>query len=286
MSAPFTPPAPLVWAAGLRSRYGGRRGADVLQGIDLTLQPGDVLGLVGPNGSGKSSLLKCLAGLRPLSGGTLQLDGRALHDCTRQQVARTIAYVPQHSGPSMSLRVLDMVMLGRLPHRGVCTPQQDEAIALAAIERLALEPLALRHFSDLSGGERQRVLMARALAQQGRLLLLDEPTSDLDLRHQLSTLHTVRDLSRQRGTGAVIAMHDLALAARFCDRLLMLRGGCVLAAGTPGDVLTPRNVRALFGVDARIGNDGGLPYVIPVAAASCNDGSNPHHPHQHQPFAP
>ncbi|GKS91551.1 ABC transporter ATP-binding protein [Acidovorax sp. SUPP2539] len=262
--ASATAPPALVRAEGLRSRYGGRASPEVLQGIDLVLQPGEVLGLVGPNGSGKSSLLKCLAGLRPLSGGHLALEGRALAGCTRQEIARAVAYVPQHTGPGMSLRVLDMVRLGRLPHRGASSPQQDEALCLAAIERLALEALALRHFSDLSGGERQRVLMARAWAQQGRLLLLDEPTSDLDLRHQLATLQTVRELSRQRGAGAVIAIHDLALAARFCDRLLMLRGGRVLDAGAPAQVLTPTNVQALFGVGARIGTDGGLPYVIPM----------------------
>ncbi|WP_159912466.1 ABC transporter ATP-binding protein [Pantoea sp. 18069] len=258
--------APLLQATALRSRYGGRASAEVLRGVDFTLAPGEVLGLVGPNGSGKSSLLKCLAGLRPLSGGSLLLEGRSLAGHTRHELARAIAYVPQHTGPSMSLRVIDMVLLGRLPHRGRGTAQQDEAIALAAIARLALQPLALRHFSDLSGGERQRVLMARALAQQGRLLLLDEPTSDLDLRHQLATLQTVHELSRQRGVGAVIAIHDLALAARFCDRLLMLRAGAVLAAGTPQQVLTADNVEALFGVSARIGSDGGLPYVIPIAA--------------------
>jgi iron complex transport system ATP-binding protein len=259
---------PLVQATALRSRYGGRASTEVLRGVDFTLAPGEVLGLVGPNGSGKSSLLKCLAGLRPLSGGSLLLEGRALAGYARQEMARAIAYVPQHTGPSMSLRVIDMVLLGRLPHRGRGTAQHDQAIALAAMERLALQPLALRHFSDLSGGERQRVLMARALAQQGRLLLLDEPTSDLDLRHQLATLQTVHELARQRGVGAVIAIHDLALAARFCDRLLMLRAGAVLASGTPQQVLTPANVQALFGVSARIVSDGGLPNVIPISADS------------------
>lgn len=262
---------PLLQATGLRSRYGGRGTREVLQGVDLRLEAGEVLGLVGPNGSGKSSLLKCLAGLRPLSGGSLQLEGLELAGHARQQLARAIAYVPQHTGPGMSLRVIDMVLLGRLPHRGRGTARQDQAIALAAIERLALQPLALRHFSDLSGGERQRVLMARALAQEGRLLLLDEPTSDLDLRHQLATLQTVHDLARQRGVGAVVAIHDLALAARFCDRLLMLRGGCVLASGRPAEVLTPAHVQALFGIAARIGHDGGLPYVIPLTGQPSED---------------
>lgn len=257
--------APLVLAEGLCSRYGRRGTPEVLQGVGFSMAGGEVLGLVGPNGSGKSSLLKCLAGLCPLSAGRLALQGRTLAEFPRGKLARTVAYVPQHTGPSMSLRVLDMVMLGRLPHHGRGTAADDLRIALAAIERLALAPLALRHFSDLSGGERQRVLMARALAQQGRLLLLDEPTSDLDLRHQLATLQTVRDLADQSGVGAIIAIHDLALAARFCDRLLMLRGGRLHDAGPSHAVLTPANIEALFDVGALVGTDAGLPYVIPTS---------------------
>lgn len=198
-----------------------------------------------------------LLNARDFTGTNMTSDARA-------ELARTVAYVPQHTGPSMSLRVLDMVMLGRLPHQGTSTAARDQSICLAAIERLALEPLALRHFSDLSGGERQRVLMARALAQQERLLLLDEPTSDLDLRHQLATLQTVRDLADQDGVGAVIAIHDLALAARFCDSLLMLKHGRMHDAGPSSQVLTPTNIEALFDVGARIGADAGLPYVIPI----------------------
>lgn len=256
--------APLILAEGLRSRYGHCGTPEVLQGIGFSLAVGEVLGLIGPNGSGKSSLLKCLAGLRPLTAGRLTLQGRPLTDYARSELARTVAYVPQHTGPTMSLRVWDMVMLGRLPHRGRHSSAEDQHLALAAIERMALEPLTLRHFSDLSGGERQRVLMARALAQQSRLLLLDEPTSDLDLRHQLSTLQTVRNLANHDGVSAVIAIHDLALAARFCDRLLMLRGGRLRVVGPSAEVLTPANIEALFDVGARVGTDAGLTYVIPT----------------------
>lgn len=253
----------LLHASGLCSRYGRSDAQDVLKDIHLSMLAGEVIGLVGPNGSGKSSLLKCLAGLRPLSGGSLLLRGRPLAAYTRGELARNVAYVPQHTGPSMSLRVFDMVLLGRLPHRGLSTPQDDKRIAFSAIERLGLEALALRHFSELSGGERQRVLIARALAQQAPLLLLDEPTSDLDLRHQLTTLQTVRDLADHAGVGCVMAIHDLALAARFCDRLVMLRSGRLLAQGPSAEVLTPAHIEALFDVGARIGADGGLPYVIP-----------------------
>ena len=245
----------------LRCRYGR---VEVIRGVGFSMSPGEVIGLVGPNGSGKSSLLKCLGGLRAVSGGSLSVAGRDIQSYQRTALARTVAYVPQHSGPGMSLRVIDMVALGRLPHRATSSEADNRRIALDMIERLGLEPLALRHFSELSGGERQRVLIARALAQQGRLLLLDEPTSDLDLRHQLAAMATVRDVADRDGTGCVVAIHDLALAARFCDRLLMLCDGQVHDDGPWHQVLTPANVQALFGVGALIGSDTGLPYVIPT----------------------
>ncbi|RYX96639.1 MAG: ABC transporter ATP-binding protein [Comamonadaceae bacterium] len=258
---------PLLEVRDLRSRYGR---TEVLDGVGFSVAAGEVVGLVGPNGSGKSSLLKCLGGLRATSGGSIAVAGRAIQAFSRNEFARTVAYVPQHSGPGMSLRVIDMVMLGRLPHRATSSDACNQRIALDMIQRLGLEPLALRHFSELSGGERQRVLIARALAQQGRLLLLDEPTSDLDLRHQLAAMATVRDVADRDGAGCVVAIHDLALAARFCDRLLMLRQGRVHGDGPWRAVLTPANIQALFGVDARIGSDGGLPYVIPISEGPIN----------------
>ena len=236
----------------------------------IAIVPGKLIRFLGTNSvSQAKTLAPRISWANSLdSGGNLlnarDFTGTNMTSYARAELARTVAYVPQHTGPSMSLRVLDMVMLGRLPHQGISTAARDQRICLAAIERLALEPLALRHFSDLSGGERQRVLMARALAQQGRLLLLDEPTSDLDLRHQLANLQTVRDLADQDGVGAVIAIHDLALAARFCDSLLMLKHGRLHDAGPSSQVLTPTNIEALFDIGARIGADAGLPYVIPI----------------------
>lgn len=253
--------APLLQATALRLRYGR---VEVLADVDLSIAAGEMVGLVGPNGSGKSSLLKCLGGLRPLSGGSVTLAGRAATAYSRGELARTLAYVPQHSGPGMSLRVVDMVALGRLPYRGLASEAENRRIVLETINRLGLEALALRHFSDLSGGERQRVLIGRALAQQGKLLLLDEPTSDLDLRHQLSVMATARAVADERGVASVIAIHDLALAARFCDRLVMLKAGRVHDQGRSQEVLTPANLRALFGVGALVGRDTGLPYVIPT----------------------
>ena len=254
----------LIEVVDLRCRYGTN---EVLKGVGFSLAVGEIVGLVGPNGSGKSSLLKCLGGLRPLTSGSVVIAGRPIADYARGELARTVAYVPQHTGPSMSLRVIDMVALGRLPHRGTARESESRRVVLETIERLGLEALAMRHFSELSGGERQRALIGRALAQQGQLLLLDEPTSDLDVRHQLSALETVRAVADGGGVGSVIALHDLALAARFCDRLLMLKDGEVHDQGRWQDVLTPANVHSLFGVGARIGTDAGLPFVIPYSAS-------------------
>lgn len=263
-----TEPVPrslLVQADGLGCRHGR---VAVLAGIDLRIAPGEVVGLVGANGSGKSTLLRCIGGLQHISVGALAICGRPLAQYSRHALARTIAYVPQLVGASMALRVAEMVALGRLPHRGIASENQSRAVVAAVISRMQLEHLALRHFNELSGGERQRVLIARALAQEGRLLLLDEPTSGLDLRHQLATLSALRGIADEGRVGALVAIHDLALAARFCDRLLLLRAGRVLANGPWREVLTPANVEALFGVQARIGDDASIPYVIPLTQSS------------------
>ena len=249
----------LVKAVALGFRYGATA---TLADIALDLAPGEVLGLIGPNGSGKSTLLKCLGSLHPISTGQLDMCGQPIGSYSRSALARLVAYVPQHIGTSMSLRVIDMVALGRFPYRGLCSAEENHRMVLDAVAHMHLEPLALRHFSELSGGERQRVLMARALAQQGQLLLLDEPTSDLDLKHQLGTLQAVRSIADNRGLGAVIALHDLSLAARFCDRLVMLHGGRIHAQGTWPVVLTAPGIEAVYGVKAKVGLDAGQPYVI------------------------
>jgi len=236
----------------------------VLRGVGFQLQRGEVLGLIGPNGAGKSTLLRCLLGLQRVSHGGIVLNGRALANYGRSELARTLAYVPQPKGAGMALSVADVVALGRLPHRGLSSAAQDAEVVLDAIEAMALAPLALRSVAELSGGERQRVLIARALAQQTPLLLFDEPTSDLDLQHQLAAMQRVRALADERGASAVIALHDLGLAARFCHRLLLLDGGRVRACGAWPEVLTTAHLSAAYQVQVRVGTDAGVPYVIPL----------------------
>lgn len=238
--------------------------AEVLRGIDLDVAPGEIVCLVGPNGAGKSTVLKCLNLILKPTRGEARLDGVPIPTFSRRGLARAVAYVPQQTGQAMSLPVIEMVGLGRAPHRAVGSAARDQAVVIDAMQMLQLEPLAARHYGELSGGERHRVLIARALAQEGRIMLLDEPTSDLDLRYQLETMTVLRRLASERGVGLLVAIHDLALASRFADRIVMLSQGRVFAEGPWREVVTPANLEAVYGVSAVTGSDGGLPYVIPV----------------------
>lgn len=244
--------------------YGQRQ---VLRNISLNVRAGEVVSLVGANGAGKSTLLKCLSRFLTPRSGNLLLEGQPLETYSRARLARTIGYVPQQAGSAMSLPVADMIALGRAPHRGLSTPTRDRDAVMKAIERLDLQSLALRVFGELSGGERRRVLLARALAQETPLLLLDEPTSDLDLRHQLETMTLVRRLADEDGVAALVAIHDLSLAARFSDRLVLIRDGRVHANGPWREVLTTTNLEAAYGVNVATGSRDGLPYVIPIAGS-------------------
>lgn len=246
---------------GLHFRYPDTA---VLAGIDLALEVGEIVSIVGPNGTGKSTLLKCINGILQPTTGEIAVAGRSTRDYSRRELARTVAYVPQQTGGMLSLPVVDMIGLGRAPHRASSTRAHDRDVVMNAIQQLKLDALAFRMFGELSGGERQRVLIARALAQEGRLMLLDEPTSSLDMRHQLETMTTVRDIVKNRAVGALIAIHDLALASRFSDRLIMLSRGQVHAAGSWDTVLSSAHLQAVYGVGAIVGTDQSLPYVIPT----------------------
>jgi iron complex transport system ATP-binding protein len=226
--------------------YGKRT---VLEGVDLELNPGEILGIIGPNGAGKTTLLRAMAGaLRP-QGGAIYLDGQALSKLSARDLARRMAVVSQVPTVSLDFRVRELVELGRLPH--LRPPDHLGPADRNAVERAlrltGLEELADRPISSLSGGERQRVFLAMALAQEPRILLLDEPVVHLDVRYQLEFLNRVRKLS-QEGLAVAMALHDLNLASRFSDRLLLLGQGRVLAQGRPEEVLVPELLEQAFGV--------------------------------------
>ncbi|MEX5632818.1 ABC transporter ATP-binding protein [Parafrankia sp. FMc2] len=225
-------------------------GASVLRGVELTVRAGELLGVVGPNGAGKSTLLRCLyRSLRPTTG-AVTVNGRDLLALDAAASARVTAALPQEPETVTGLSVRHVVELGRLPHRRRWAPAgpADAAIVEEAMRRVGVEELASRDIGELSGGERQRVLLARALAQQPQVLVLDEPLNHLDVRHQLDALELVRDL----GITTVLAVHDLGLALRYCDRIAVLDRGSVVACGPPGTVLDTDLMATVFGVDARI----------------------------------
>lgn len=245
----------------LHYRYGA---TEVLKGIDLDVASGEIVCLVGPNGAGKSTVIKCLNGIFNPTQGSIHLDGVDVASLSRRALAKFVAYVPQQTGSAMSLQVMEMVGLGRAPHRGLGTSARDEQVVIQAIRILQLEALATRQFAELSGGERHRVLIARALAQEAQVMLLDEPTSDLDLGYQLEIVTVLRRLAAERQVAQLIAIHDLSLAGRIADRIVMLSGGRIHAQGKWADVMTPENLETVYGVSAVTGFDNGLPYVLPM----------------------
>ena len=207
---------------GVQFSYGS---VPVLKDVGLKVGEGEVLSLTGPNGSGKTTLLKCINRILRPKKGTILLNGEDLRRVGLKELARSLGYVPQGFPSSFSLTVLETVLLGRKPHINWRLNEKDKRVVLDILRLMELDNLSMRMFNELSGGERQKVLIARALAQEPEVLLLDEPTSNLDLRHQLEVLELITNVVRERGLSAVMAIHDLNLASRFSDRIAMLKEG-------------------------------------------------------------
>ncbi|MFC8190292.1 ABC transporter ATP-binding protein [Cellulomonas sp. NPDC057328] len=231
-----------------------------LTGVDVRVHPGEVVALVGPNGSGKTTLLRVLGGLRRPTTGRALLAGTDLRSVPDRTRARRVAYVGQDEEGDLPFTPREVLLLGRAVRHPDWRPYDadDRAAVEALLARWELGPLADRGLDEMSGGERRRVLLARAFAQGGDVLLLDEPTNHLDLRHQHALLAHVADA----GTTAVVALHDLDLAAAYCTRVVMLARGRVVADGPPADVLTADRVGAVYGVDARTVDDGRRRHVV------------------------
>jgi len=251
-----------------------------LRSVSVEVSRGAFVGLIGPNGCGKTTLLRLMAGVVTPATGTVSLDGEPLASLPRRRIAQRIAMVPQETHPAFDYTVIEMVLMGRYPHLGPFAMEgpADLAIAEEALEATGTAHLAGRAYMTLSGGEKQRVIIAGALAQSAGLLLLDEPTASLDLGYQLEVASLLRRLNRERGTTLVLATHDLNLAARLCDRLVLLRGGRVLAEGPTDTVLTSAAVCDLYGVDADVRFHPGAGHLVvtPVATTTgVRPGSDP-----------
>jgi iron complex transport system ATP-binding protein len=253
-----------VTIAGLRLSFGRRT---ILDGVDLAVTAGERVCLIGPNGAGKSTLLRCLTGLTPTAPGMVRIDGVPLAELSRDRLARSVAVVPGQVALPFSMRVEEVVALGRIPHEHrLSGPRPSDLAAVdAAIERAGIGHLRGRDARELSLGERQLVLIAMALAQQGRLLILDEPTVHLDLRHQVEVMQLLTDLNEREGLTVVAVLHDLALAAAMFPRVVLLAGGRIIADGPAAAVLTPDRIREVYGVDPRFLPT--LSLAVPVGGA-------------------
>jgi iron complex transport system ATP-binding protein len=251
-----------IEARGLRVSLKGR---EVLRGLDLSAEPGQLTAIVGRNGAGKTTLLKALAGLVAPGAGMALLDGRPLGAWDRGSLARTLAYLPQERLVHWALTARAVVALGRLPYQplGAGESAADRAAVAAALAAMDAAHLAHRPVSELSGGERARVLIARALAQEPRVLLADEPAAGLDPAHQLTLFRHLAGLA-EAGRTVAVAVHDLSLAARFCHSIALVDGGRTVAAGKPQDVLIPQHLAAAYGIRAHLHAIDGVPVVLPI----------------------
>jgi iron complex transport system ATP-binding protein len=246
----------------------GYRGPAVFRDVSFAIRAGELVGLCGPNGAGKSTLLRLMLGLHAPSAGSVTLAGTALATLSRRQIARHAALLPQDAPADVPLSVREAVALGRLPHLGRLQPETaaDVAAVARALEATDTASLAERPLTELSGGERHRVHLARALAQEAPLLLLDEPIAGLDIAHQLAAMDLLR-ATADANRAVVVALHDLALAARRCDRILLLAGGALSADATPAEVLTADTLARVFGVRADVRIDAGGRPVLDVLDA-------------------
>lgn len=261
----------------------GRR---IVSDVDVVVPDGGFVGLLGPNGCGKSTILKTIYRVNRPAGGRILLDGADLLAMGPRDAARRVAVVAQESTAEFDFTVTEMVSIGRTPHKRAFERDDavDRAIVRDSIERVGCERLAHRSFNTLSGGEKQRVLIARALAQGADHLILDEPTNHLDIRYQVEVLELVAEL----GTTILAALHDLSLAALFCDAVYLMADGRIVTGGPPGRVITSEIVRHAYGADVLVVDhpDTGTPHLIPRRSAGSAPGSLPTPPASPTPLAP
>lgn len=245
----------------IKFRYGKR---EILKGVSFEVPDASFCALLGPNGSGKSTLVKVIAQVHKAASGDVLLNGQDASTLGRRAHAREVGYVPQSGEAPFDLKVHEAVLLGRTPHFGMAPRAIDWRKVDEAIDLLGLGNLVDRNMSELSGGQQQRALIARAIAQDTRILVLDEPTSALDLRYQIETLQLVRRVSREHGITALIAIHDLNHAARFCDQIVLLNGGKIVSDGTPEEALQSDTLGEVYGLPVKVQNIDGYVEVRPL----------------------
>ncbi len=242
--------------------YKGCEDSPVLKGISALIRGPQVVSILGPNGVGKSTLIHCINKILEPTRGVVLLDGIETTEYTLKEMAKRISYVPYSSSDTFPLTVVDTILLGRHPHAGWKTTDEDLRKVYEVLERLEISDLAMRFFNELSAGQHQKVMLARGLVQEPDVILLDEPTSNLDIRHQLGISRMLRELSRTDNILVVMISHDLNIAARYSDNIILMHNGGIFAAGSPKEVLTEENIRTVYGVESKIIDDEGRPYIV------------------------
>jgi len=250
----------------------GYTSVPILKDVCIELAESEVLGVVGPNGAGKSTLIRCIDKILKPQRGSILLDGRDINEMRLMELAKRMGYVPQSTSQIFPATVFDTVLMGRRPHLGWRSSEKDEEKVLDVLQMLNIENLAMRDINELSGGQQQKVFIARALVQEPDVLLLDEPTSNLDIRHQLEVMEIITSIVREKKISAIMAIHDLNLASRYADRIVMLNGGTIIDAGDPSSVLTPENIKQVYGVEAVVRNESERPFIVPIRPVKSNGG--------------
>ena len=237
---------------------------EALRNITLALNRGELVGIIGANGSGKSTLLKCLCGLLAVHNGSITLEGKNTSAIQKKELATLLGYVPQMQERSTPSTVFDTVLMGRIPHLTWSPTKKDLEIVSRAMDVMEVSKFSLRDTNELSGGQRQRVFIARAIAQEPKVLCLDEPASNLDIKHQLGLMRVVKEITRKKGILVLMAVHDLNIASQYCDSLVLLMDGGVYKQGKPGDVLSKNSIKRAFDINVAIHKHGDFAHIVPV----------------------
>lgn len=240
----------------------------VLDQISMQISKGEVVSIVGPNGSGKSTLLRCICRVLQPKGGVVYLNNQDVAHLKPRELARLLGYVPQSGAEVFPLTVYEAVLLGRKPYLSWGVGPKDREIVDRILRFMKIDEFALKYINEMSGGEKQRVLIARALAQEPEVLLLDEPTSNLDIKHQLEVLGLLQKFAHEGGMTVIMVLHDLNLASRFSEKLVLISEGKVFASGPPAAVLNPANISAVYGVEADVDQNGLGIQVLPLRSLS------------------
>lgn len=232
--------------------FGYKKNQMILNNINLEIKQGEILGILGPNGTGKTTFIKCINNIHKPNEGRILYDGNNIMNLSQLNIAKIIAYVPQYTNNFFPMNVIDTVMMGRMPYVKKNYSDEDKEIVFSIIKKMNLEKFAFRNIKEMSGGERQRVFIARAMAQQPKIIILDEPTSSLDLYNQLFILHTITKLAKENNITIIMTIHDLNLASMFCDNILMLKDAHIFAHGKPEGILTAENIYEMYKVRTEI----------------------------------